>query len=82
MVEQAASLHVGSARPRESRNTRMLGFRLARRFGLHLIAVLLGILLMLPFYWALIGSLKQMTEVRQIPLVWWALRVRREAIRG
>ena len=26
---------------------------------------------MLPFYWAAIGSLKRMTEVRQIPLVWW-----------
>jgi ABC-type glycerol-3-phosphate transport system permease component len=26
---------------------------------------------MLPFYWAVIGSLKQMTEVRQIPPVWW-----------
>jgi ABC-type glycerol-3-phosphate transport system permease component len=44
---------------------------LVRRFGLHLLAVLLGIVLMLPFYWALIGSLKQMMEVRQIPLVWW-----------
>ena len=44
---------------------------LVRRFGLHVIAVLLGIILMLPFYWAVIGSLKQMTEVRQIPLIWW-----------
>jgi multiple sugar transport system permease protein len=44
---------------------------LVRRFGLHALAVLLGIVLMLPFYWAVIGSLKQMTEVRQIPLVWW-----------
>jgi multiple sugar transport system permease protein len=42
-----------------------------KRFGLHIIAILLGIILMLPFYWALIGSLKQMHEVRQIPLVWW-----------
>ncbi|MBV9326213.1 MAG: carbohydrate ABC transporter permease [Chloroflexi bacterium] len=42
-----------------------------RRFGLHAIAIMLGVVLMLPFYWALIGSLKQMTEVRQIPLVWW-----------
>jgi ABC-type glycerol-3-phosphate transport system permease component len=44
---------------------------IVRRFGLHTIAVMLGIVLMLPFYWAVIGSLKQVTEVRQIPLVWW-----------
>ena len=44
---------------------------LARRFSLHLIAIALGAVLMLPFYWAAIGSLKRMTEVRQIPLVWW-----------
>jgi len=44
---------------------------LARRFSLHVLAILLGFILMLPFYWAVIGSLKQMTEVRQIPLVWW-----------
>ena len=44
---------------------------LVRRFGLHVLAIGLGVILMLPFYWAVIGSLKQMTEVRQIPLVWW-----------
>jgi ABC-type glycerol-3-phosphate transport system permease component len=44
---------------------------LLRRFGLHAIAITLGIVLMLPFYWAVIGSLKKVTEVRQIPLVWW-----------
>jgi ABC-type glycerol-3-phosphate transport system permease component len=44
---------------------------IVRRFGLHTIAIMLGIVLMLPFYWAVIGSLKQVTEVRQIPLVWW-----------
>jgi multiple sugar transport system permease protein len=41
------------------------------RFGLHLIAVLLGIILMLPFYWAAISSLKEMQEVRRIPIDWW-----------
>jgi ABC-type glycerol-3-phosphate transport system permease component len=46
--------------------TRLLG-----RFGLHVIAVLLGIMLMLPFYWAVSSSLKHMTEVRQIPPIWW-----------
>ena len=44
---------------------------IVRRLGLHSVAIMLGIVLMLPFYWAVIGSLKQMTEVRQIPLVWW-----------
>jgi ABC-type glycerol-3-phosphate transport system permease component len=41
------------------------------RYGLHIIAILLGIVLMLPFYWAIISSLKMGTEVRQIPLDWW-----------
>jgi multiple sugar transport system permease protein len=41
------------------------------RFGLHLLAVLLGIALMLPFYWALISSLKEGPEVRHIPIDWW-----------
>ena len=41
------------------------------RSGLHLIAVLLGIVLMLPFYWALISSLKEAQEVRRIPIDWW-----------
>ena len=41
------------------------------RFGLHVLAVLVGILLMLPFYWALISSLKEAQEVRHIPIDWW-----------
>jgi multiple sugar transport system permease protein len=44
---------------------------LLRRYGLHVIAILLAIVLMLPFYWAVISSLKMGTEVRQIPLDWW-----------
>lgn len=44
---------------------------LVRRFGLHALAVLVAVVLMLPFYWAVISSLKQMNEVRQLPLVWW-----------
>jgi len=44
--------------------------KLLRRFGLHLIAILLGLMLMLPFYWALSSSLKQVQEVRQIPPLW------------
>jgi multiple sugar transport system permease protein len=71
MVEHAASLRGRATTARASRDVRRVGMRLARRFGLHAIAVLLGIVLMLPFYWAVIGSLKQMTEVRQIPPIWW-----------
>ena len=45
--------------------------KLVRRFGLHLIAVLLGIILMIPFYWAVSSSLKGAFEVRAIPPIWW-----------
>src|SRR5436190_20083880 len=42
-----------------------------RRFAFQVLAVLLGIVLMLPFYWALISSLKEAQEVRHIPIDWW-----------
>ena len=71
MAQQALPLRGRAGVQRPSRGSRLQADRLARRFGLHLIAVLLGIVLMVPFYWAIIGSLKQSTEVRQIPLVWW-----------
>ena len=45
--------------------------RVARRVGLHLLAVLLGIILMMPFFWAVSSSLKGAFEVRAIPPVWW-----------
>ena len=45
--------------------------KLAQRFGLHTIAILLGILLMLPFYWAVASSLKQVHEVRLVPPLLW-----------
>jgi ABC-type glycerol-3-phosphate transport system permease component len=48
-----------------------MALKLLRRFGLHAIAIAIGIILMLPFYWALISSLKQVHEVRQIPPLWW-----------
>ena len=48
--------------------------KLLQRFGLHLIAVILGILLMLPFYWALASSLKQVQEVRLVPPLLWPSR--------
>ena len=45
--------------------------KLVRRFGLHVLAVLLGIILMMPFYWAVSSSLKGAFEVRAVPPVWW-----------
>ena len=41
-----------------------------RRFGLHLLAIVISLILMLPFFWALSSSLKQVGEVRQIPPLW------------
>src|ERR1700738_2864183 len=49
----------------------MVGSRLGSRSILYVAAVLLGIVLMVPFCWAVVCSLKQSTEFRQIPLVWW-----------
>ena len=65
--------------PRSSRSSRQERLRVAGlpigavlpRFGLHVLAVLVGIVLMLPFYWALISSLKEAQEVRRIPIDWW-----------
>src|SRR5215207_2656799 len=45
--------------------------KLFGRFGLHLLAIILGIILMLPFYWAVSSSLKVAAEVRQIPPIWF-----------
>jgi multiple sugar transport system permease protein len=69
MAEHAA--HVTAPFARTSRDVLPRASRLLSRFGLHIVAVLLGVMLMLPFYWAVAGSLKQMTEVRQIPPIWW-----------
>src|SRR5437762_3666820 len=71
MADHAVSMRTGVATASASRGVRVHRAQLVRRFGLHAIAVALGIVLMLPFYWAAISSLKRVTEVRQIPLVWW-----------
>jgi multiple sugar transport system permease protein len=70
MIRQAGLARTLAAIGRSPRVARLsAGWR--RQLGLQLIAILLGIVLMLPFYWAIISSLKQMQEVRQLPLVWW-----------
>ena len=71
MADHAVSMRTGVATASASRGVRVHRAQLVRRFGLHAIAVALGVVLMLPFYWAAISSLKRVTEVRQIPLVWW-----------
>jgi ABC-type glycerol-3-phosphate transport system permease component len=45
--------------------------RLLGRFGLHLLAITIGLALMLPLFWAVSSSLKQAHEVRQLPPVLW-----------
>jgi ABC-type glycerol-3-phosphate transport system permease component len=42
-----------------------------RRSGLHLIAIILGGLLMIPFVWAAISSLKPVEEIRVLPPTFW-----------
>ncbi len=61
---------VDRATPRTSADAMIPALKLLSRLGLHLIAILLGIMLMLPFYWAVSSSLKQVHEVRQIPPIW------------
>jgi multiple sugar transport system permease protein len=68
MAEQVA--RAGGAVASTSQDSLARTSRLLGRFGLHLLAILLGIALMLPFFWAVTSSLKQVHEVRQIPLVW------------
>jgi multiple sugar transport system permease protein len=71
MAQGTATLPRQQASPRTMRDSwRRVSTKL-RRYGLHIIAIALGIVLMLPFYWAVISSLKMGTEVREIPLMWW-----------
>jgi ABC-type glycerol-3-phosphate transport system permease component len=63
-VARASGTAVSTSKDTASRVSRFFS-----RFGLHLLAILLGIMLMLPFFWALSSSLKQVHEVRQIPPV-------------
>ncbi len=69
MAEQVA--RAPGAVTSTSQNTAYKTRRLIGRGTLHLIAIVLAIVLMLPFYWAIVSSLKQVQEVRQIPPVWW-----------
>jgi ABC-type glycerol-3-phosphate transport system permease component len=70
MVEQAMPVRAGAAVQSGSRATQRPRTVRPGRLLLYAIAVLLGIVLMVPFYWAVSSSLKQMNEVRHIPLNW------------
>lgn len=65
-VEQAPRAIAGRTTDRAWQVRWFLG-----RFGLHLTCIVLGIMLMLPFYWAVVSSLKTAAEVRALPPVWW-----------
>ncbi|MGE3270992.1 MAG: carbohydrate ABC transporter permease [Chloroflexota bacterium] len=71
MAQHAA--HVDRSTPRVRTTGEMLlpALKLLQRFGLHTIAILLGLLLMMPFYWAIASSLKQVHEVRLVPPLLW-----------
>ena len=71
MAQHAAHVDRTTQRTKTSSDTMLKALKLLQRFGLHTIAILLGILLMLPFYWAISSSLKQVQEVRLIPPVLW-----------
>lgn len=42
-----------------------------RRFGLHLLLALLGVLMVGPLYWLFTSSLKQSADIYTFPPVWW-----------
>jgi ABC-type glycerol-3-phosphate transport system permease component len=70
MAQQAAHATTSVAPLTTSRGYDKMRYYLTR-FGLHALAVILGIILMLPFFWAFSSSLKQVHEVRLIPPVIW-----------
>ncbi len=48
---------------------------LAGRAFLHTVTIVTGVLLMVPFAWALIGSLKPESEIRLVPPTFWPSRI-------
>lgn len=67
MAEQV--VRTGNTAASTAQNTSARLGQQVTRVGLHICAILLGLTLMLPFYWAVISSLKQVHEVRQIPQI-------------
>jgi multiple sugar transport system permease protein len=68
MAQHAA--RVEGAASRSTADALLPATAFLRRFGLHLLAIAISLILMLPFFWALSSSLKQAGEVRQIPPLW------------
>jgi multiple sugar transport system permease protein len=71
MAQHAARVDRAERRAQSTADALLPAMKLFQRFGLHLLAVILGILLMLPFYWALASALKQAHEVRLVPPLLW-----------
>ncbi|MFN8522191.1 MAG: carbohydrate ABC transporter permease [Chloroflexota bacterium] len=66
-IAQAAAPSLPTTSTRAFERARFL----VGRLGLHALAIVVGFILMLPFYWAVSSSLKQMHEVRLIPPIIW-----------
>ncbi len=71
----ARTATVAIPRTHTARDTRLTPRRLITRSGQHLIAVALGFVLMVPFAWAVIGSLKTVEEIRLLPPRLWPSRI-------
>jgi ABC-type glycerol-3-phosphate transport system permease component len=71
MAQQVARLPRVGTPARGSVISWPLARRVIGRFGLHLLAIGLGVLIALPLFWAVSSSLKQAHEVRQIPPLWF-----------
>jgi ABC-type glycerol-3-phosphate transport system permease component len=71
MAQRVARLPRADARSGSLAISWPLVQRLLGRFGLHLLAILIGAALALPLFWAVTSSLKQAHEVRQMPPLWF-----------
>ena len=71
MAQHVARVDRVERRARSTSDALAPVFKRLSRIGLHLIAVIMGVLLMLPFYWAVASSLKQVQEVRLVPPMLW-----------
>jgi ABC-type glycerol-3-phosphate transport system permease component len=65
------SFAVRTAEHRTARSSAAQARYLLGRFGLHAVALVLTVVLMGPFVWAILSSLKPDTEIKQLPPVLW-----------
>jgi len=77
-VDRAAPTRPGTV-PTRTRVARPGAARARRLFGrslLHVLAIVVGVLLMVPFAWAVISSLKPVEEIRLLPPHFWPSQFR------